>query len=75
MDSVLGLGRSKCHFLAFENGHFCQKCPFSSAKKWHFERPDLRTDSIMLLAIMVMIMMKKRWYIKYDGRTMIMVVI
>ena len=22
-----------------------QKCPFSSAKKWHFERPDLRTDS------------------------------
>ena len=24
---------------------FCQKCPFSSAKKWHFERPHLRTDS------------------------------
>ena len=22
-----------------------QKCPFSSAKKWHFERPNLRTDS------------------------------
>ena len=26
-------------------GHFCQKCPFSSAKKWHFERPNLQTDS------------------------------
>ena len=23
----------------------CQKCPFSSAKTWHFERPNLRTDS------------------------------
>ena len=23
----------------------CQKCPFSSAKKWHFERPNLTTDS------------------------------
>ena len=22
-----------------------QKCPFSSAKKWHFERPNLRTES------------------------------
>ena len=22
-----------------------QKCPFSRAKKWHFERPDLRTES------------------------------
>ena len=26
----------KCHFLAHENGHFRQKCPFSCAKKWHF---------------------------------------
>ena len=25
--------------------NFCQKCPFSSAKTWHFERPNLRTDS------------------------------
>ena len=24
---------------------FWQKCPFSSAKKWHFERQNLRTDS------------------------------
>ena len=24
---------------------FFQKCPISSAKKWHFERPNLRTDS------------------------------
>ena len=23
----------------------CQKCPFSCAKKWHFERPDLKTES------------------------------
>ena len=22
-----------------------QKCPFSSANKWHFERPDLKTES------------------------------
>ena len=22
-----------------------QMCPFSSAKKWHFKRPNLRTDS------------------------------
>ena len=26
------------HFLARENGHFWQNCPFSSAKKWHFGR-------------------------------------
>ena len=26
----LDLGRLKRHFLALENGHFCQKCPFSS---------------------------------------------
>ena len=39
------MGRSKCHFLALENGHFRQKCPFSSAQKWHFERPNLRTES------------------------------
>ena len=25
--------------------NFDQKCPFSSAKKWHFEHPNLRTDS------------------------------
>ena len=24
--------------------HFWQKCPSSSAKKWHFERPEPRTD-------------------------------
>ena len=45
LDSVVKFGRSKWNFLAFENGHFWQKCPFSSAKKWHFERPNLRTDS------------------------------
>ena len=45
LGSVRGSGRSKCHFLALENGHFWQKCPFSNAKKWHFERPSLRTDS------------------------------
>ena len=26
----------KLFFLALESGHFCRKCPFSSAKKWHF---------------------------------------
>ena len=45
LNSVLRFGRSKCHFLALESGHFWQKCPFSSAKKWHFERPDLKTES------------------------------
>ena len=43
--SVLRFGRLKCHFMALENRHFWQKCPFSSAKKWHFGRPNLRTDS------------------------------
>ena len=28
-----------------KNMEFFQKCPFSSAKKWHFERPNQRTDS------------------------------
>ena len=27
------------------NLDFWQKCPFSSDKKWHFERPNLRTES------------------------------
>ena len=45
LESVLRFGRSKCHFLALENGHFCQKCPFWNAKKWHFERRNLRTES------------------------------
>ena len=30
LESVLRFGRSKCHFLALENGFFCQECPFSS---------------------------------------------
>ena len=45
LDSILRFGHSKCHFFALENGHFWQKCPFSRAKKWHFERPNLRTES------------------------------
>ena len=45
LESVLRFGRPKCHFLALKNGHFWRKCPFSSAKKWHFGRPNLRTDS------------------------------
>ena len=28
--------------MPFENGHFCQKCPFSSAKKWHFGCRNIR---------------------------------
>ena len=43
--SVFLFRHPKRHFLPLENGHFLQKCPFSSAKKWHFERPDLRTES------------------------------
>ena len=31
--------------LALENGHFCQKCPFSSIKKWHLERLNLKTKT------------------------------
>ena len=41
LESVLTFGRPKCHFLALKNGHFWQKCPLSSAKKWHFERPSV----------------------------------
>ena len=33
--SVFLYRHPKCHFLARENGHFWQKCPFSRAKKWH----------------------------------------
>ena len=36
---------SKVCFWVIKNGHFWQKCPFSIAKKWHFQRPNLRTDS------------------------------
>ena len=28
-----------------ENGQFWRNCPFASAKKWHFGRPDLKTES------------------------------
>ena len=31
--------------LAYFSKHSRRKCPFSSAKKWHLERPNLRTDS------------------------------
>ena len=35
--SVLFLFRHlKCYFLVLENGHFCEKCLFLSAEKWHF---------------------------------------
>ena len=44
-ESVLRFGRSKSHFLVPKSGHFCRKCPFSSDKKWDFERPNLRTDA------------------------------
>ena len=43
--SVFSFGNPKSLFLALENGHFCQKCPFSGAKKWHFERPNLKTET------------------------------
>ena len=29
--------RWKCHFLAPQNGHFCQKCPSWDLKKRHFQ--------------------------------------
>ena len=45
LESVLRFRRSKSHFLSLEIGHFWQKCPFLSGKKWDFERPNLRTDS------------------------------
>ena len=37
LDSVLISGRSKCHFLALENGHFCQTLvhfAFSGGRDW-----------------------------------------
>ena len=45
LESFLRLGRSKSHFLSLEKGHFGQKCPYSSDKKWDFECPNLRIDS------------------------------
>ena len=31
--------------IGYFNFSFCKKCAFSSAKKWHFEHPNLRTES------------------------------
>ena len=36
---LIGLGE-----IGLVDPDFCRKCPFSSAKKWHFECPNLRTD-------------------------------
>ena len=36
---------SQIELLMGSSRDFCQKCPFSSAKKRHFECPNLRTDS------------------------------
>ena len=36
---------SQCCWFLISTEVICQKCPFSSAKKWHFECPDLRTES------------------------------
>ena len=35
----------KSVWYSLENRNACQKCPFWNAKKWHFERRNLRTDS------------------------------
>ena len=43
--SVFLFPHPKCHFLALENGHFCRKCPFSCAKKWHFGSRNKKTDT------------------------------
>ena len=45
LNALTTIPRPKCHFLALGNRHFWRKCPFSSVKKWHFGRPNLRTDS------------------------------
>ena len=37
--SVFGFGHSKSDFRAPDFGHFCQKCPFSGARKWVLECP------------------------------------
>ena len=34
-----------CQYRTWGSSRVYQKCPFSSAKKWHFECPNLRTDS------------------------------
>ena len=39
------IGALEVPYFALENGHICQKCPFSSAKKWHLECPNLRMES------------------------------
>ena len=38
-----------CIFLWSENGHFCQKCPFSRLKKWHFEEPNQNSKTTFIV--------------------------
>ena len=37
------------HFYTFLNGHFCQKCPFSDQKKWHFEWPNKNSKTTFIV--------------------------
>ena len=41
----------ECEFsiVRDKNGHFCQKCPFSDQKKWHFEWPNQNSKTTFIV--------------------------
>ena len=41
-------GHSKCHFFVPKSEHFCQKCPFSSPKKWHIGWPNESSETTFI---------------------------
>ena len=67
LESVLSFGRPKCHFLVLENGHFRQKCPFSSSKKWHFQ-PVERDICVFQKSLVLMKPFVKVSYFKFEKK-------
>ena len=47
--SELSFGHPKCHFWAYKDGHFCQKCPFLGTKKWHFGCPNESSETTLII--------------------------
>ena len=41
--------RWKCHFLAPQNGHFCQKCPSWDLKKRHFQCRYKKSETTVII--------------------------
>ena len=46
--SVFRFGRWKSHFFVPKSEHFCQKCPFSSPKKWHIGWPNESSETTFI---------------------------